>query len=483
MVDLKRTELSVRAERAVLVQVRISGGLQGRAADRSSLTPGAPSAAMLNQASLEELRNLARTARARVVGEMTQTRRRADPKYYLGRGKVRELAALCLERSADIVLCDDDLRPVQIKTLEAELGVKVVDRSELIMDIFATHARTRQARLQVELAQLEYALPRLRRMWTHLDRTAGGTLGGGIGVRGPGEKQLEVDRRLARKRIYDLRTDLQKAEDRRRRAVQQRHERFTTVALVGYTNAGKSTLMNALTCSGAGGAAEPPAKTGDRLFQTLDTRTRAWSLPGGAAVMLSDTVGFIRKLPHHLVASFHATLEDVCEADLLLHVVDSASAMAQAQIGAVQEVLTQIGCRQKPALLVLNKIDSLVGTSRRLAVKALVEDLPTAASVSALTGEGIDALAARVEESLGERQVELAVESPPGNGKLLSLLHERATVLERTYSAGRVCLRVRAPQGLAGVVRSLGGTARIASQRHAGACNGAQTAGPCPGDG
>jgi len=429
MVELKRTELSVKAERAVLVQSRRPGH-DAQASD-----------------SLEELRSLAVNARAVVVGELVQPRMRPDPVTYLGKGKLAELRRMCRRLKADIVICDDDLKPAQVRELEKALDVKVVDRSELILDIFAQHARTRQAKLQVELAQLEYALPRLRRMWTHLDRMAGGTLGGGgIGVRGPGEKQLEVDRRLVQKRIFDLKRELAKIQRHRTRMLRVRTEQFFTVALVGYTNAGKSTLMNALTGAGV--------SVRDRLFETLDTRTRQWLLPDGRSVMLSDTVGFIRKLPHHLVASFHATLEEARQADLLLHVADAVSPTAETQIDAVRDVLKEAGCDGKPTTLVLNKIDALTDPMR---LPLLRRKAGECVCVSALTGEGIGELAERVARFLDERQVELVVETMADNGRLLSLLFEKGKVLERSYWNGVARVRVRVPPALTGAIESLGG--------------------------
>ncbi|MGD9649002.1 MAG: GTPase HflX, partial [Pirellulales bacterium] len=260
---------------------------------------------------LEELGGLATTAGARVLGQLVQRREVPDKTTYLGKGKVDELKQHVEALDADVVLFDNDLSPAQTRNLERGLGVKVLDRTELILDIFAGRARTHEARLAVELAQLQYALPRLKRMWTHLSR-----LKMGIGMRGPGEKQLEVDRRLVEKRIHDLKDELNEIQRRRQRQVEARYDRMT-VSLVGYTNAGKSTLMNAMT--GAGVLAE------DKLFATLDTRTRRWMLPGWGPVLLSDTVGFIRDLPHHLIASFKATLEEARQANLLLHVADASN--------------------------------------------------------------------------------------------------------------------------------------------------------------
>ena len=428
MVDLKRTDLTVRAERAILIQVYKN--TEQRLADSA----------------LDELRDLANTAHANVVDEVRQTRQNPSPRSYLGSGKVKEVAALCKAHEADIVICDDDLKPAQVKHLEGALDTKVVDRSELILDIFAQHAETQQAKLQVELAQLEYAFPRLKKMWTHLDRLAGGTIGGGIGVRGPGEKQLEVDRRLVQKRISELKDRLDKIEERQERQAEDRSRIFTTVALVGYTNAGKSTLMNTLTGAGV--------STENQLFETLDTRTREWDVPDGRSVMLSDTVGFIRKLPHHLVASFHATLQEARSADLLLHVCDASSPTAEAQVEAVREVLDEIGCGETPSWLVLNKVDLLEDSSRLPLLRQKGED---PICISALTGEGCEELADRVQGFLDRSHVELIVETGVGNGRLFSFLHENGVVLDRTYNDGQAQLHVKVPEQLTGIIKSMGG--------------------------
>ena len=294
---------------------------------------------------LEELHGLATTAGTQVVGEMIQRRGTADKSSFLGKGKVEELRCLVERRDADVVIFDNDLSPAQIRNLEKAIGVKVLDRTELILDIFAAGARTYESRLAIELAQLEYSLPRLKRMWTHLSRQAMG-----VGMRGPGEKQLEVDRRLAQKRIHDLKEDLAKVERRREREVSARNE-VPTVSLVGYTNAGKSTLMNALTDAGV--VAE------NKLFATLDTRTRRCLLPGWGTILLSDTVGFIRDLPHTLVASFKSTLEETRQADLLLHVADASNPAVFDQINAVYKVLEELEIEEKDTVLVLNKVDGI----------------------------------------------------------------------------------------------------------------------------
>jgi len=432
MADLHRTELKVRAERAILIRV----------AQNSRNHNGYDS--------LEELHNLADSAGAKVVGRLSQQRNYPDPSYYLGSGKVRELAALCRERDANVVICDDDLSPAQVKQLETELDVKVVDRTELILDIFATHARTKQAKLQVELAQLEYAYPRLKRMWTHLDRTAGGTLGGpaggGIGVRGPGEKQLEVDRRLVKKNIDRLKSRLEKIDERRKGMVQSRNERFDSVSLVGYTNAGKSSLLKALT-----GA---DVSIRDRLFETLDTKTREWELPDGREVMLSDTVGFIRKLPHHLVASFRATLEEARKADLLLHVIDVSEEDVEGAIEAVNDVLEEVGCADRSLIPVLNKVDLVEDESKLVLLR---KQLPECVMTSAANGQGLQALTERVSKFLDRLYEEMVVETGVGNGKLLSFLYESGAVLSRKYDHETVRLKVKIPDHLTGVVESMGG--------------------------
>jgi GTP-binding protein HflX len=382
---------------------------------------------------LAELAGLASTAGARVVGQLTQRRERPDQTTYLGKGKVAELRGVVEHHDADIVIFDNDLSPAQIRNLEQALEVKVLDRSEVILDIFAARARTYEARLAVELAQLEYSLPRLKRMWTHLSR-----LKMGIGMRGPGEKQLEVDRRLVEKRIHDLKTELAEIHSRRERQVASRHDHMT-VSLVGYTNAGKSTLLNALT--GADELAE------DKLFATLDTRTRRWRLPGWGPVLLSDTVGFLRDLPHRLIASFKATLEETRQADLLLHVADASSPMVDVQIAAVRGVLEELGVDEKDTLLVLNKVDAvpdLVSRDRILA------RYPHALGISARSGAGLAELAQAVSDALGRGFRDVDVETDPGNGRLLAWLGRHGEVLSRRFSDDRVVVHCRVPAALLG---------------------------------
>lgn len=394
--DAPRDQLSVKAERAVIVGVAL------------------PDRPFLSKDPLEELRGLAETAGALVVGEIAQKRQEINPGLYIGKGKVEELQLLAHSTDADVIIFDNDLSPAQIRNLEQVTKCKVLDRSELILDIFATRARTAESRLQVELAQLEYALPRLRQMWSHLSRVEGG-----IGMRGPGETQLEEDRRLVESRIRDLKHRLSEVQARKRREVESRREEFT-VSLVGYTNAGKSSLMNRLT--GAGVLAK------DQLFSTLDTRTRKWTLPDGKKVLLSDTVGFIRNLPHHLVASFRATLEETRQARLLLHVVDGSDPLAQDHIESVQKVLAEIKCETKPTLLVFNKIDRLAEPADLELLKA---KHPRAIGVSAATGAGISELEEEVMAFITKELVPLEIKVSSANGKFLAWLSAHAEILNQ----------------------------------------------------
>ncbi len=414
---MQETERSqaVHDEVAVLVRVLLASDENG--AEQLWLDP------------LEELSGLATTAGAVVAGGLTQRRQKPDAATYLGKGKVDELQRLVEFHAADVVIFDNDLTPGQTRNLEQALKVKVLDRTELILDIFATRAQTYEARLAVELAQLEYSLPRLKRMWTHLSR-----IRMGVGMRGPGEKQLEVDRRLVEKRIHDLRTDLRKIEKRKERTVAARHDHMT-VSLVGYTNAGKSTLMNVLTDANV--VAE------DKLFATLDTRTRRWQLPSWGPVLLSDTVGFIRDLPHRLIASFKATLEEARQADLLLHVADASHPHVAHQITSVYHVLEEIGIQEKDTLLVLNKIDqvSASGTFDRL-----LDRYPHAVKVSAKTGDGLDALNQAVSAALSRAFKNVEIETPVGNGKLLAYVAAHGEIISTQFGETRVRVHCRIPQ-------------------------------------
>lgn len=384
---------------------------------------------------LGELYGLAHTAGTEVVAELVQKRTMPDHSTYLGKGKVKELKSLVKKFDADVVIFDNDLSPAQVKNLETSISAKVLDRTELILDIFAAGARTHEARLAVELAQLEYSLPRLKRMWTHLSRQAMG-----VGMRGPGEKQLEVDRRLAQKRMRDLKAELAKVERRRELQVESRRA-APTVSLVGYTNAGKSTLMNALTSAGV------YAK--DQLFATLETRTRRWDLPDWGMVLLSDTVGFIRDLPHGLVASFKSTLEETRQADLLLHVADASSEDVFEQIEAVYAVLQELKIEEKDTLLVLNKIDAISGPAQ---LNRVLDRYPNAIPVSAKSEKGLSCLSEAVGQALGSEFADVRIEVAPSDGRLLAYLESNTEITSRRYGEDAVIIEARIPAATMGVI-------------------------------
>ncbi len=395
--------MTVHLERAILVSVAL------------------PSRPWNGADPLDELRGLVQTAGARIVGELTQKRHEIVPGTYIGKGKLTELTELAQAKDAEVIIFDNDLSPAQVRNLEKATNAKVIDRSELILDIFATRARTIESKLQVELAQLEYALPRLKRMWTHLSRYKGG-----IGLRGPGETQLEEDRRLVGAKIRDLKERLTHVQARRQREVESRYEEHT-VSLVGYTNAGKSTLMNKLT--GASVYVE------DKLFSTLDTRTRQWRLADWGRVLLSDTVGFIRDLPHHLVASFKATLEEARQARLLLHVVDASNPHAEEHVTAVKKVLEELGCADRPTLLVLNQVDRLEDLSY---LQVLQAHHPRAVAVSAKTGQGLDSLQDAVIEMLSADFAHVSIDVDAGNGRVLAYLAAHAEIYRQEFHDNRI---------------------------------------------
>ena len=387
------------------------------------------------QDTLDELGLLADTAGVDVVVQVLQERRRRDPAYLIGRGKAEELVEQIAECDAQAVIFDEDLSPAQTRNLETLLEVKIIDRSRLILDIFASRARTREAQTQVELAQLIYMLPRLTRQWTHLSRQAGGTGGtGGVGTRGPGETQLEVDRRATNRRITILKQALGRIAMQRAIARKQRTDIFRA-ALVGYTNAGKSTLMRAL--SGADVLIE------DRLFATLDSTTRRVSLGYNRDILLSDTVGFIKKLPHHLIASFHSTLEEAIEADLLLHVVDVSHPACEEHIATVIEVLGELGVADRPTMLVFNKNDLLDDRTRR---KYLMATYPDAVWLSAETGEGLKDLRWAIYNYLEGDRLTLVVQIPQHEGKLLSELYRIGEILHTDYKGNDVLMEVKLSQ-------------------------------------
>ncbi|NUP98556.1 MAG: GTPase HflX [Armatimonadetes bacterium] len=393
-------------ERAVMVGVE-RPGQHGSLADR-----------------LEELTLLADTAGCDTVAVVTQSRDRPDPKTYIGKGKVEEVKEVLAAHDGELVIFDTDLSPAQARNLEQALGRSVMDRTQLILAIFARRASTRLARWEVELAQLQYELPRFKRMWTHLSRIDGG----GIDSRGPGETQLEVDRRRARERIHLIQERLREAERQKEVASRQRQQVFT-VALVGYTNVGKSTLMNALT--GAEVLIE------DRLFATLDATTRRLEIDG-EELLLTDTVGFIRDLPHTLVASFHATLAEVLDADLLLHVADVTSPELGEQIEAVKAVLKEIGAEQRPTLMVFNKADAL---PPGLSAARIAERHGGGVVVSAHTREGLEELMERLLAALREQHHELVLEIPYSDARTTAYLEANAKVLEREFSERGVRLK------------------------------------------
>jgi GTP-binding protein HflX len=400
-----------------------------RARQRALLIAVAP-----DEPDLAELRELLRTAGVAVAGELAQRRKRPDPDRYLGKGKLAELKRAIADSDANLVAVDDELLPRQERNLEEAVGVPVIDRTAIILDIFADHAGSAEGKLQVELAQLEYNLARMRGLWTHLER-----LGGGIGTRGPGETQIETDRRLARDRIAALRRRLERTRGARSTMRRERERaQLPTVALAGYTNAGKSTLLNALTGAEAG--------VEDRLFHTLDPMTRSFEI-AGRSYLLTDTVGFIRKLPHQLVDAFAATLEETLRADLIVHVVDASVAEDDLveMVEAVEYVLAEIGADDRPRLLALNKVD-LIDDERR---RELSFRHPDAVQVSAATGEGLRELGAAVEARFlsSLRPMDLLV--PYGEGGSLSELHDVAGDMERSDTAAGVRVRARVPAGLA----------------------------------
>lgn len=403
---------------------------------------------------MEELVRLADTAGVEVVGQVIQRVDRLNPATLIGKGKLSEIVESRLTLQFDAVIFNDELAPNQERDIEEafESDIKVLDRTALILDIFAQHARTREGALQVELAQYEYRLPRLTRMWTHLARQSGGAAGrggtGGVGLRGPGERQLELDRREIRTRIARLRLEL---EDVRRRRGQYRKKRkregIPVVSIVGYTNAGKSTLLNAL--SGA------EVLVQDRLFATLDPTTRRVRLPQGEQVLFTDTVGFIEKLPTQLIAAFRATLEEISDSNVLLHVVDVSHPNAREQVQAVDETLEEIGAGGKPTVIALNKIDNLPAHEKNegpIGEGALMEwltDLPGAVAISARTGEGLDVLLARLEEYLSAGLEGIRVRIPYDAGDLVSLFHRKGIVDEEKYGKNATTITGRIPVALA----------------------------------
>jgi GTP-binding protein HflX len=431
--------VSVKSVRKILTAPRLDEVQNGqttrpqRARQRAMLIAAAP-----EQPDLSELRELLSTARVAVAGELTQRRPQPDPDRYLGKGKLTELKQAISDSDANLVVCDDELLPRQERNLEEGVGVPVIDRTALILDIFADHAGSAEGKLQVELAQLEYNMARMRGLWTHLERLGGAT-GGGVATRGPGETQIETDRRLARNRIAALRRSLD--HNRGSRDV-MRAERdragLPTVALAGYTNAGKSTLLNALTGADVG--------VRDRLFHTLDPTTRSFEIEG-RRYLLTDTVGFIRKLPHQLVEAFGATLEEALGADLLVRVADASAPEEElhGMLAAVEDVLDETGAAERPRLLALNKVDLLDEDGRR----EMGFRFPDAVQVSAETGEGLDQLRAAIEGRFLAALQPVDLLLPYAEGGRLSELHGLAGEMEREDTPEGVRVRARVPAAVA----------------------------------
>jgi len=392
---------------------------------------------------LEELTRLVDTAGGLVVGEVTQHIDKPNPATYLGKGKVEELRLAIIDTNASLVVFDDELSPSQGKNIEDATGQRVMDRAELILDIFATRARSSEAKMQVELAQLQYMLPRLMRMWAHLEKFRGG-----IGVRGPGETQLETDRRLINQRIKLLKNKLDDVQTSRVVQRSGRREAFRA-SLVGYTNAGKSSILRTI-----GNA--PEVFVEDRLFATLDPLTREIDLGENTKVLLTDTVGFIRKLPHNLVASFRATLEEVNEADLLLHVIDASHPVWEEQRDVVEEVLAELGAEKKPMLYVFSKIDALPASELGALEERIGNLVPNSVFVSSVTEGGLDPLRRALLVAAREGTQIAEIRLPAEDGKLLAEIYRNGSVLSQRTDDGQIVLRARLDEQLAGRIKRLG---------------------------
>jgi GTP-binding protein HflX len=409
----QREDLNVVAERAILVALTLRGeriSIDDRFAELSALTESAGGV---------------------VVGHLTQKRRLPHGKTFIGKGKVTQLKELADSVNATIIIFDHDMSPSQIQNLEEAVERKIIDRSELILDIFSSRASTVEAKLQVEIAQLEYTYPRLRAMWDHLGQVTGGAPVG-IGTRGPGEQQIEIDRRLVQRRLKQLRREIEEIQQRSVREVEKRNNDYFTVGLVGYTNAGKSTLFNTLTSGGAWAH--------NQLFATLSTRIERWELGGGTGVMLSDTVGFIRRLPHHLIASFRSTLEETVHCQLVLIVLDASDPSAMLQLDTVEQTLKDIGAEHQPRLLLLNKIDQVEDSSDKL---VWVSRCPDAIQISAVTKEGIEELTEEVLLAVIGFVQEVTLSLPIRASKAIDFLEKRTTVLERAWEEDRSLYKVR----------------------------------------
>ncbi len=398
---------------------------------------------------LDELESLVSAAGGETVARLMQRfndNRSTRPSTFIGKGKAEFLAELVEANEATIVVFDNELSPAQVRSLEEIVGCRVIDRSELILDIFASRAKTRESRVQVELAQLQYTAPRLKGMWSHLERQAGGAGGGGggMGLRGPGEKQIEIDRRLISKRLTRLQGELAAIHRRRRREVNSRVGKHYCVGLVGYTNAGKSTLLNQLT--------RAQAYSADQLFATLDTKTRRWSLPGGIAMMLSDTVGFVRNLPHQLVASFRSTLQEALDADLLLHVIDASHPEVISQIDTVEHVLEELGCDLSKLICVLNKVDLVEDPD---IITVLRSRLPDTVVISAALGTGVQSLSDLVLSRYRESCTRFRIVAPLSSGKLQAFARANCGVDEESYEPESWIAEISIPEALIAKMRAM----------------------------
>ncbi|MEX2214121.1 MAG: GTPase HflX [Phycisphaeraceae bacterium] len=431
MEDQIRSKMTVVREKAILVAALLPDMI---------IDPHDP---------LSELRALSEAAGAIVVDELLQHRPKVDVATFIGKGKVAELAAMVAAHKAHVVVFENDLSPSQIANIEEEVKCKVLDRSELILDIFAARAKTYEAKLQVELAQLEYTYPRLRAMWSHLERIVGGAPTG-IGTRGPGEQQLEVDRRIVQRKMVELRKEIKEIQSRKEREVSKRNKDYFTVGLVGYTNAGKSTLFNTVTGD--------DTFANDMLFATLSTKTRKWELGEGDAVMLSDTVGFVQNLPHHLVASFRATLEEAVHSDLLLLVLDVAHARAREQMQTVLKVLSEIGATEQERVLVLNKVDLLENNADLL---VLSQEFPDHVAISAKTGRGINDLVERVRQSMRGRPRDLKLSVDMTDGKSIQFIETRSLVIDREYEEKAIIYKIRIGQRRLDQLRAMGARMQV----------------------
>ena len=423
MREMNETTLRTSPNRAILVGVKLKKGLMHEMKD-----------------SLAELEQLADTAGMNVIGEVVQTRESPNPTYFVGQGKIEELQVSIEELRADTVIFDEDLTPAQTRNIEGALDIVVVDRTGLILEIFKQRAQTKEATLQVDLARLEYALPRLTRMWSHLSRQAtggGGRVGGAM--RGEGETQLQTDRRLIRREISKVKKSLQNVETQRRIRRHGRKE-MANVSLVGYTNAGKSTLFNQLTGENR--------EVEDKLFATLDSTTRTINLPSHHRILLSDTVGFIKKLPHHLVAAFKATLDEVAEAKLLLHVADVSHPQVEEHIAAVNEVLDELGASEIPTLMVFNKIDCLEDETLLCLMRSRY---PDSINISARRGDGLSTLRMELGNRFAEDDVDVSLTLPYSEGKKLDFVFKNGEVLEVNYQVDAILVKARVPE------RHLGG--------------------------